>query len=97
MKKNTGVAIAKLFSGKEAMHMPGALAASHGPFAWGMDAADAVHNAVVMEELAKMAFGTLFAFAGNRPDRQGINGQTFPEKAWQRAQPTGRKNKNNRL
>ena len=58
-EKNTGVAIAELFRKKDAMHMPGALAASHGPFAWGKDATGAVHNAVVMEEVAKMALGTL--------------------------------------
>ena len=58
-EKNTGVALAELMKGKDALQMPGALAASHGPFAWGKDAASAVHNAVVMEEVAKMAFGTL--------------------------------------
>ena len=36
--------------------VPGVLVHSHGPFAWGSDAENAVHNAVVMEEVAKMAF-----------------------------------------
>ncbi|MDR2521577.1 MAG: class II aldolase/adducin family protein, partial [Spirochaetaceae bacterium] len=35
--------------------VPAALVASHGPFAWGKDAEEAVHNAVVLEEVAKMA------------------------------------------
>jgi len=39
--------------------VPGVLVASHGPFAWGTDAADAVHNAVVMEEAAFMAWHAL--------------------------------------
>lgn len=37
---------------------PAVLVNSHGPFAWGKDAGDAVHNAVVLEELAKMAYNT---------------------------------------
>ena len=40
------------------MHVPGVLVSNHGPFAWGKSANDAVHNAVVLEEVAKMAFLT---------------------------------------
>jgi L-ribulose-5-phosphate 4-epimerase len=39
-------------------HVPCVLAHSHGPFAWGKDAMEAVHNAVVLEEVAMMAFHT---------------------------------------
>jgi L-ribulose-5-phosphate 4-epimerase len=39
--------------------MPAALAANHGPFAWGKDVAAAVKNAVALEEVARMALGTL--------------------------------------
>ena len=39
-------------------HVPGVLVSNHGPFAWGKNAADAVHNAAVLEEVAKMAFLT---------------------------------------
>ena len=38
------------------LQVPAVLVHSHGPFAWGKDAEDAVHNAVVMEEVAKMAW-----------------------------------------
>ncbi|MDI5823481.1 class II aldolase/adducin family protein, partial [Salmonella enterica subsp. enterica serovar Kentucky] len=38
------------------LHTPGIVVYQHGPFAWGKDAHDAVHNAVVMEEVAKMAW-----------------------------------------
>lgn len=57
-EKNTGLVIAETFMGKNPMHVPGVLCANHGPFAWGKDAAEAVHNAVVMEEVAKMAYRT---------------------------------------
>jgi L-ribulose-5-phosphate 4-epimerase len=40
------------------MHVPGVLVSNHGPFVWGKNADDAVHNAVVLEEVAKMAWLT---------------------------------------
>ena len=40
------------------MEIPAVLVNMHGPFSWGKDAADAVHNAVVLEEVAKMALRT---------------------------------------
>ena len=43
----------------DAAQVPAVLVASHGPFAWGKDAMDAVHNAVVLEELAFMAFNAM--------------------------------------
>ncbi|MBS0847770.1 L-ribulose-5-phosphate 4-epimerase [Citrobacter sp. JGM124] len=52
----TGELIASLFqdNGLDAMQIPGVLVHSHGPFAWGVSAEDAVHNAIVMEEVAYM-------------------------------------------
>ena len=44
--------------GLNPMHTPGVLCKNHGPFTWGKDAAEAVHNAVVLEEVAKMATRT---------------------------------------
>ena len=38
------------------LHVPGVLVSNHGPFVWGKNADDAVHNAVVLEEVAKMAY-----------------------------------------
>lgn len=58
----TGNVIIKRFEGMNPMHTPGVLVKNHGPFAWGKDAHDAVHNAVVMEQVAKMAS---IAFAAN--------------------------------
>ena len=40
------------------VYTPGVLCTNHGPFTWGKDAAEAVHNAVVLEEVAKMATRT---------------------------------------
>lgn len=55
-EKNTGLVIIETFKGKDPMASPGVLCTNHGPFAWGKDAHEAVHNAVVMEEVAKMAY-----------------------------------------
>lgn len=52
----TGNVIIKRFEGMNPVHTPGVLVKNHGPFAWGKSPADAVHNAVVMEQVAKMAF-----------------------------------------
>jgi len=52
----TGNVIVERFLGMNPVHTPGVLVRNHGPFAWGKDAANAVYNAVVMEQVAKMAF-----------------------------------------
>ena len=52
----TGNVIVETFNGLSAADIPAALVHSHGPFAWGSDPENAVHNAVVLEELAFMAF-----------------------------------------
>lgn len=55
----TGRVIVECMRKREALNMPAALVNMHGPFAWGRDAADAVHNAVVLEEVAEMAYHSL--------------------------------------
>lgn len=59
-EKNTGLVIIETFEsrGIKPMYTPAVLCTNHGPFAWGKDAAEAVHNAVVLEEVAKMAKNT---------------------------------------
>ena len=52
----TGRVIVKRFEGLNPIHTPGVLVKNHGPFSWGKTPAEAVHNAVVMEQVAKMAF-----------------------------------------
>ena len=51
-EKETGKVIIETFAGKDPAAVPGALVFSHGPFAWGTDPFNAVHNAVVIEEAA---------------------------------------------
>ena len=55
-EKATGTVIIKRFRSLNPDYIPGVLVKNHGPFSWGKDAHDAVHNAVVMEQVAKMAF-----------------------------------------
>ena len=57
-EKNTGVLIADEFERrkKDYIAVPAVLCKNHGPFTWGKDAHEAVHNAVVLEEVAKMAY-----------------------------------------
>ncbi len=56
-EKNTGKVIIETFEerGINPAYTPAVLCKNHGPFAWGKDAAEAVHNAVVLEEVARMA------------------------------------------
>ena len=53
-EKETGKVIVETFLDRDPAAIPGVLVCSHGPFAWGTDAMNAVHNAVVMEEVAFM-------------------------------------------
>ncbi|MFC5449749.1 L-ribulose-5-phosphate 4-epimerase [Paenibacillus aestuarii] len=55
----TGNVIAETFRGLDPTMVPGVLVKSHAPFNWGKDPHDAVHNAVVLEEVAKIALHTL--------------------------------------
>jgi L-ribulose-5-phosphate 4-epimerase len=58
-EKETGSVIVETFQGQNPLAVPGVLVHTHGPFAWGTDAEDAVHNAVVLEEVAFMAYHSL--------------------------------------
>jgi len=55
---NTGGVIVETFKDLNPTHVPAVLVKNHGPFAWGKDAIEAVHNAVVLEEVAMMAWNT---------------------------------------
>jgi len=55
-EKETGSVIVERFSNLNSRHIPGVLVKNHWPFTWGKNANEAVHNSVVLEEIAKMAF-----------------------------------------
>ncbi|MBN1972469.1 MAG: L-ribulose-5-phosphate 4-epimerase [Sedimentisphaerales bacterium] len=56
---NTGKAIVKRFKTIKPMHMPAVLVANHGPFTWGKNPDAAVESAVILEQVAMMALGTV--------------------------------------
>jgi len=58
-EKETGSVIIETFKDKDPDAIPAVLVHSHGPFTWGKDAMDAVHNAVVLDEVAFTNFHTL--------------------------------------
>lgn len=58
-EKETGTVIIEAFKNIDPMSVPAVLVKNHGPFTWGTSANDAVHNAVVLEEAAFMAYHAL--------------------------------------
>jgi len=64
----TGAAIARRFAGRDPLEMPAALVIHHGPFTWGRSATEAAHIAVILEEVARVAFHTVAL----RPSASGI-------------------------
>ena len=73
-ERETGNVIIETFvkRGIEAADVPAVLVYSHGPFAWGTDAMNAVHNAVVLEEVAFMAFHAMALTPGLPPMQQEL-------------------------
>ncbi|MDD6484708.1 MAG: L-ribulose-5-phosphate 4-epimerase [Clostridiales bacterium] len=71
-EKNTGKVIIETFKDKDPAAIPGVLVSNHGPFTWGADADTAVHNAVVLEEAAKMAYRSMMLTPGLSPISQTI-------------------------
>lgn len=58
-EENTGIAICRAFKNADPMAIPAVLVAGHAPFCWGANAAEAAHNAGILEYVAKMAYYTL--------------------------------------
>lgn len=68
----TGLLIKETFADKDPEAIPAVLVHSHGPFAWGADPMDAVHNAVVLEEVAFMNFHAMLLTPGIPPMQQEL-------------------------
>lgn len=70
-EKSTGTVIIEVLEKREILSIPGVICKNHGAFSWGKDAFEAVHNAVVLEEVAKMAALTkcINPLAGPAPQR----------------------------
>ena len=79
-EKNTGLVIVETFKDRDPLHVPGILCANHGPFTWGKDAIMAVHNAVVLEEVAKMAYQTEMLSADVQPATTELQDKHFLRK-----------------
>lgn len=81
-EKNTGVVIADEFERQKIDHtaVPAVLCRNHGVFAWGKDAAEAVHNAVVTEEVAKMAARSEFLNPDIKPAPQELQDKHYYRK-----------------
>ena len=71
-EKETGTVIIETFKGKNPDAIPAVLVHSHGPFTWGIDAMDAVHNAVVLDEVAFMNFHTMMLEPKIQPMQQEL-------------------------
>lgn len=76
---NTGVLIADLFEQRnlDYLAVPCVLCKNHGPFTWGKDAYNAVHNAVVLEEVAKMAARCEWLNPANEPAPQALQDKHY--------------------
>ena len=81
-EKNTGVVIADEFERQNIDHtaVPAVLCRNHGVFAWGKDAGEAVHNAVVTEEVAKMAARSEFLNTDLKPAPQELQDKHYYRK-----------------
>ena len=81
-EKNTGVLIADEFEqkGLDYEAVPAVLCKNHGPFAWGKDANEAVHHAVVLEEVAKMAARCELINPKNQPAPQELQDKHYYRK-----------------
>ena len=79
-EKETGKVIIETFTGKDPVSIPAVLVYSHGPFAWGKDPMEAVHNAVVLEEVAFMDWHAIMLNPAHRDMQQTLLDKHFLRK-----------------
>jgi L-ribulose-5-phosphate 4-epimerase len=76
----TGAAICRRFAHLDPIAIPAVLVAGHAPFCWGANAAEAAHNAVILEYVARMASHTLSINAESRPIARELQDKHFLRK-----------------
>lgn len=76
----TGHVIVETFANRDPLHTPGVVVHGHAPFCWGTTARDALHNAVVLEEVAKLAYHTLMLHPGAPRMSQSLLDKHFMRK-----------------
>jgi len=79
-EEETGKVIIETFNGINPNYVPAVLVNNHGPFTWGKDAHEAVHNAVVLEEVAMMAYYTCSLTPNIKPISQVLLDKHFLRK-----------------
>lgn len=81
-ERNTGRLIVEELrrNNREPLSVPGILCKNHGPFTWGKDAGEAVHNAVVLEEVAKMAYMSEMINVRIQPAKQALQDKHYYRK-----------------
>ncbi|HOQ17857.1 MAG TPA: L-ribulose-5-phosphate 4-epimerase [Defluviitaleaceae bacterium] len=79
-EEETGKVVVETFRNLNPMEIPGVLVHSHGPFSWGKDPLEAVHNSVVMEEVAKMTYHTMMLSPGKEAMDQKLLDKHFLRK-----------------
>lgn len=79
-EKNTGKVIIETFRKLDPLEHPAVLVASHGPFTWGATVSDAVHNACVLEFVARMASETLRINPKTKPVHSVLHSKHFLRK-----------------
>ena len=77
---NTGLAIRRVFENGGTSSVPAVLVAGHAPFCWGETAADAAHNAVILESVAKMACYTILIAPQAEPLARELHDKHFLRK-----------------
>lgn len=79
-EEHTGDVIIETFKGLNPMFVPGVLVSNHGPFTWGEDALEAVHNSVVLEEVAMMALNSRILNPDIKPIEKALLDKHFLRK-----------------
>lgn len=79
-EEETGVQITERFAGRDPMASPMVIVAGHAPFTWGRNAHDAVLHAVILEEIARMAYLTRTLRPDTAPLKQAISDKHYQRK-----------------